>query len=136
MATYNATCINWGNGLVTCSVVGVSDMTLLQSSEYASESDSEMLKDKNGETKGGVFFDHRAKISLEFIPTQGTTAGGTLTITAWPSAGDVVTLTSGNDFSGMNVKGLLDGITFTRSNTRAMMARINLTRYLVNSIPA
>jgi hypothetical protein len=30
---------------------------------------------------------------------------------------------------------IVDGISFTRSNTKALMARINLSRYLQNSVP-
>lgn len=126
--------ILWGlNDMTLASLTGFGAFTLLQSNEYSEEAEKEEIKDSSGVTKAVAYTDRKAKATLEFIPTAGTNVG-TLSVTAWPSVGTTLTVTDAL-FVPMAVTWLVDGVSFTRSNTKALMARINLSRYLEGAIP-
>ncbi|MEY4387925.1 MAG: hypothetical protein RLY20_3208, partial [Verrucomicrobiota bacterium] len=54
--------------------------------------------------------------------------------TSYPSAGVTISLTDAL-ISPFNATFIVDGVTFSRSNTAALMARISISRYLQNSVP-
>jgi hypothetical protein len=133
MAAYKGYGIAWGNAGVACTAGGLGVMTLLQSREYSGESSEELIPDASGNTATVVKYDHRIKSSFEFYPTSGTNAA-TCTVTTWPTAGDTISVTDAN-FNPGGTTYVVDGCTVTGGNTRALMARINLTKYVPNSIP-
>jgi len=126
--------ILFGTGSTVATLTGLGSLTLLQSSDFSSEADEELIKDASGNTSGVIKYDHRAKATLEFIPTSGSNVG-TLAVTAYPSAGATLALTDAL-FTPIDETWIVDGVNFTRSNTKALMARINLSRYLQNGVPA
>ena len=128
--------ILFGTGSTVGTLTGLGSLTLLQSSDYSSEADEELIKDASGNTSGVIKYDHRAKATLEFIPTSGSNVG-TLVVTAslFPSAGATLALTDAL-FTPLGGTWIVDGVSCPRSNTKALMARINLSRYLQNSVPA
>jgi hypothetical protein len=125
--------ILFGTDSTTATLTGLGTLTLLQGSEVGHEAQKEEIKDGAGNTKGLCYYDHANKAQLEFIPTSGSNVG-TLAVTTFPSAGVTLALTD-SLFSPIAGTFVVDGVTFTRSNTKALMARINLSRYLQNSVP-
>jgi len=125
--------ILFGTDSTVATLTGLGTLTLLQSSEFNHEADEELVKDGAGNTKQVAKFDHRVKATLEFIPTSGSNVG-TLAVTGYPSAGVTLALTDAL-FTPLSATFIVDGVSFTRSNTKALMARINLSRYLQNSVP-
>lgn len=126
--------ILFGTSSTAATLTGLGTLTLLQSSEVAGEADEYLVKDGAGNTKGVAKYDHREKATLEFIPTSGSNVG-TLAVTSYPSAGVTLALTDAL-FSPLNSTWIVDNCSLTRSNTAALMARISLSRYLQNSVPA
>lgn len=126
--------ILFGTGSTSATLTGLGTLTLLQSSDFNAEADEELIKDANGNTSGVVKYDHRAKATLEFVPTSGSNVG-TLEVTSYPSAGATLALTDVL-FQPIGATWIVDSVSLTRSNTKALMARINLSRYLQNGIPA
>ena len=134
MALYQGCGILFGlNDVTVGSIAGFGAFTLLQGSEYTEEVEKEEIKDSSGVTKAVALFDRKAKATLELIPTVGTNVG-TLACTAWPSATSLLTITD-SLFTPIADVWIVDGITFTRSNTKALMARISLSAYLEGSVP-
>lgn len=131
--TFIGSGIAFGTGSTTSTLTGLGTITLLQSAEMGAESDEALVKDADGNTKSVAKFDHRLKGTIEFVPTSGT-AVGTLAVTAYPSAGVTISLTDAL-LAPFNATFIVDGVTFSRSNTAAMMARISISRYLQNSVP-
>lgn len=125
--------ILFGNGHVAATLTGLGTLALSQSAEYNSESDEELALDATGSVGMVAKYNHRAKATLEFIPNSGTNTG-TLTISSWPSAGSTLALTDAQCVP-FGVTWLVDSLQLTSSNTKALMARISLSRYLANSIP-
>lgn len=133
MAAFKGYGIAWGNEAVTCTCGGFGVLTLLQSREYGGESSEELVADASGNTALVAKYDHRVKGTLEFYPTRGTNAA-TCTVTTWPTAGDTISITDSNFQPGGGTY-LVDGCTVTGGNTRALLARVNLSKYIPNSIP-
>ena len=133
MAAYKGYGIAWGNANVTATAGGLGAMTLLQSREYGGESSEELIADASGNTATVVKYDHRVKATFEFYPTYGTNAA-TATVSTWPTAGDTISITDSNFTPGGGTY-IVDGCSVTGGNTRALMARINLSKYTVNSVP-
>ena len=132
--TVNGAGVLFGIGdLASATLVGIGALTLLQSCEVSNESDEELIKDSAGSTKTVVKYDLKSKAVLEFIPTSGTQTG-TVSVTAWPTVGATLAL-SDTTFAPISATWVVDAMNFSRSNTRALMCRINLSRYLDNTVP-
>lgn len=129
---YNGVGILFGNGHVTGSIVGMGSLTHIQSLDYNTDSDEDIVRDSSGATAQVTKYDHRAKATLEFVPVSGTNVG-TLGLTA-VTAGVTLALTD-SLFTNAGVTWLVDACNVVSSNTKAVMARINLSRYLDNAIP-
>lgn len=125
--------ILFGLGSTAATLTGLGSLSLEQSQEYNHESDEELVLDSSGNVATVAKYNHRAKATLEFIPTSGSNTG-TLSVTTWPSAGVTLAITDAT-FTPIGVTWLVDSLQLTRSNTKALMARISLSRYLQNSIP-
>lgn len=125
--------ILFGTSSTAATLTGLGTLTLLQSSELNGEADEEIVRDGNGNTKSVTKYDHREKATLEFIPTSGSNVA-TLAVTAYPSAGVTLALVDAL-MTPLNSTWIVDGCNLTRSNTKALMARINLSRYLQNTVP-
>jgi hypothetical protein len=123
----------FGTDSTSATLTGLGTLTLLQGSEAGHEADEELIKDGAGNTKTVCKYDHRIKAQLEFVPTTGSNVG-TLAVTGYPSAGTTLALTDAL-FTPIAGTFIVDGISFTRSNTKALMARMNLSKYLQNSLP-
>jgi hypothetical protein len=135
MATFTGTGILFAVGDVTHTISGIAafNLALLQSVDYNEESDKEEIKDSVGNTKSVAYYDRKAKATLEFVPNTGTNTG-TVTITTWPTIGTTITITDAI-FAPIGAAWIVDGLNLTRSNTKALMARINLARYIDGAIP-
>ncbi len=120
-------------GDVNVTLTGLGALTLLQSSEVTHEADEELIKDSTGSTRSIAKYDLRSKAVLEFVPTAGTQTG-TVAVTAWPTIGSTIAFTD-STFTPIAGNWIVDGLNFSRSNTRALMCRINLSKYTDNTIP-
>ena len=118
---------------LTATIVGVADITLLQDMELSHTAENEQIKDGSNNTKTLVYSDHNDSLSVNFYPTSGT-ATGSATFAARPSAGATLAFTDAN-FSPITATFALDKVTHTRSNSKAMMMRLELSRYLNNAVP-
>lgn len=134
MATATGSGVLFALGDVTHTLTGLGALTLLQSAEVGFESDEELIKDANGNTKAVVKYDIKKKATLEFVPTSGTNSA-TLAVTAWPTIGSTITITDAL-FTPIQGAWLVDALNLTRSNTKALMARLNLSNYIDGSVPA
>jgi hypothetical protein len=136
MAQFFGYGILFGVGSSAATLSGLGTLSLGQSQEYNSESDEDLVLDSSGNVAAVAKFNHRAKATLEFVPTTGTNTAntGTLTVSSWPSAGSTLAITDAL-FQPLGVTWIVDSLQLTRSNTSKLMARISLSRYLVNSIP-
>lgn len=125
--------ILFGVGSSAVTVGGLA--TLIQGYEVTGPADEERIKDGAGNTKSVAYSDHSREARLEFIPTLGTNVG-TLTVTSWPSAGTTLAVTDAL-FTPIAGTWICRGEPeWTGSNTRSLMARINLVKFLPNSVPA
>lgn len=132
------TAVLWGLSDIAGVTLSASLTNLLfQSAEVNEESQEELIKDASGNTKAVAKYDIARKATLEFVPTGGTAVatGGTITISSWPTAGTTLTITN-STFTPIGGAWIVDSWNWTRSNTRAAMARVSLSRYVDNSVPA
>ncbi len=125
--------ILFGVGSSSATLTGLGSLSLGQSQEFNAESDEELVRDSDGNTKQATYYDHRATATLEFIPTSGSNVG-TLAVTSWPSIGTTLVVTDAL-FTPIGATWIVSGVQLTRSNTKVLMGRINLKRFLQNSIP-
>lgn len=130
--TFVGRAIVFGTGSTTATVTGSGVMTLLQSADATSDADTEQIKDASGNTATLAFYDHKVKATVEFIPS--ITAGGTMTITSLPSAGVTLALTDSVN-APLSGTWVVESCQDTASNTKAVMLRISLAKYLQNSLP-
>lgn len=109
-------------------------LTQLQSLDFARKADKEQIKDGTANTSGVSYSDERDEVSIDFIFSSGT-GTGSATVTAVPSPGSLLTLTD-SSFTPLGKTFLLDEFSVSRGNTKAMMAKISLSRYVANSLPS
>lgn len=121
-------------GDVNVTLTGLGSLSLLQSCEVSFEAEEEVIKDSSGNTKNVTKYDRRKKATLEFIPTSGTNTG-TVVVTDYPAIGTTITITDAN-YTPIQGAWIVDALNLTRSNTKALMARINLTNHIDGGIPA
>jgi len=125
----------WGMpGLSAQTLTGLGSMKLIQSAEYNYESDEEPIRDNVGNTSQVTKYDHRAKATLEFIPTSSSNTGTITIASVGPSIGATLAVTDA-EFTPIGATWIVDGISYTRGNTKALLCRVNLSRYLTNSLP-
>ena len=118
----------------TGTLVGTAALSQIQSLDFARKATKEQIKDGNGNTSGVAYSDHEDSVTLDFIYSSGT-ATGSATLTDVPSPGNLVTLTDAN-FTPLTKTLLLDEFSASRGNTKAMMAKVTLSRYINNSLPS
>jgi hypothetical protein len=135
MATVVGSGVLFGCGTTSVTIAGLA--TLIQSTEVSGPAEEERIKDSSGNTKAVAYSDHSREARLEFVPTAGTNTG-TLTVTAsvMPSAGTTLAVTDAQFIPIAGTWVCRGEPEWTGSNSRAMMARINLIRFLPNSIPS
>lgn len=134
--TFQGVGILWGfPGGPTGTITGMSTaMTQLQALEFTSRSQKEQIKDGNGNTSALAYTDHEDSATIDFVFSTGT-GSGAATLTAAPAAGALVTLTDSN-FTPLTKTLVLDEFSVSRGNTKAMMAKVTLSRYINNSLPS
>lgn len=135
--TYQGYGILWGVGSLLGTIAGMGTLALNQDMDFSVEADEDLTKDSSGNTAAVTKYDHKAKANLNFVYTVGTnlgTAQVTHALTALALPGVTIALTDAN-FTPITSAMIIDSIGYTRSNTKAMMAKISLTRYLNNAIP-
>jgi hypothetical protein len=115
-------------------LTGVGSLTQIQSLDFARKAQKEQTKDGNGNTAGVSYSDHEDSATIDFVFSSGT-ATGAATVTDVPSPGALVTLTDSN-FTPLTKTLLCDEFSASRGNTKAMMAKITLSRYINNSLPS
>jgi len=132
--TYVGTALIFGASGTAATLQGLGALTMLQGADWSHESKKEEIPDASGNTKTIAFYDLTSKAVLDFIPSTTATGAGSITMTTFPTAGSVVTLTD-QEFTPMVGPFVVDSCSITKSNTGAAMAKVNLTRYLSNSLP-
>lgn len=133
MATVVGAGILFGVNGTSVTVGGLA--TLIQGYEVSGPAEEEIVKDSGGDAKAVAYSNHSREARLEFIPTGGTNTAN-LTISAWPSAGTTLAITDAK-FTPVAGTWICRGEPdWTGSNTKAMMARLNLVKFLANSLPA
>jgi hypothetical protein len=109
----------------------------VQSLDFTRKSQKEQTKDGNGNTAGVAYYDHEDSATIDFVFSGSTTAIGNTTMleTAVPTPGALATLTD-TSFTALTKTLLVDEFSVTRGNTKAMMAKVSLSRYINNSLPS
>jgi hypothetical protein len=118
----------------TGTLVGTGALSQIQSLDFARKATKEQVKDGSGNTSAVSYSDHEESSTIDFVFSNGTNTGAA-TLTDVPSPGDLVTLTDAN-FSPLSKTLLCDEFSVSRGNTKAMMAKITLSRYINNSLPS
>jgi hypothetical protein len=126
----------WGfPGTTTgATLTGFSPVTQIQGLEYSRKAQKDQVKDNTGNTSMVAYSDHEDNFSIDFVPNAGTNTG-TLTVTALPSPGTTLAFTDTN-FTVMTATFIVDEVSVSRANNKAMMAKLSLSRYLNNGVPA
>jgi len=131
--TYNGLGVLWGLSSTIGTITGLGALSLAQSEEATLSADEELIRDPDGNTKTVVKYDHKAKATLEFIPTSSSNTG-TITVTMIP-AGATVAITDAN-LTTVGGTWIVDDCVAVRSNTKELMARVSLSKYITNTVPA
>ncbi len=118
----------------TGTLTGTGALSQIQSLDFSRKATKEEIKDGSGNTSGVAYSDHQDSATIDFIFTSGT-ATGSATLTDVPSPGALATLTDAN-FTPISKTLLIDEFTVTRGNTKALMAKVSLSRYINNSLPS
>ena len=135
MNVYGAA-VSWGlSDLAGVSLSASLNNLLFQSAEVNEEVQEELIKDAGGSTKSVAKYDLARKATMELIPCSTAVTGGTITISSWPSAGGTISITN-TTFTPIAGAWIVDSWNWTRGNTKALMARISLSKYIDNSVPA
>ena len=121
--------------VTSISLASLCNLTHVQSLEVTPESDEELIKDGRGVTKIINKYDMRSKATFEFVMVSGTNTG-TLSVAAgtYPTVGATVTIAN-SVFEPIAGVWVVDGLNFSRGNTRSMLARINLSKYTEGAVP-
>jgi len=114
------------------SIAGLCQLTHIQSLEVSEESDEEPTKDGNGNTKVVNKYDLKRKATIEFVHTSGSTADAV--VTSYPSIGATISIAN-TTFIPIAGAWVVDNLNWSRGNTRSLMGRISLTRYIDGAIP-
>ncbi len=126
--------ILWGfPGAATQTLTGLGVMSQLQTMEFTRKAEREKIKDGTGNTSARCYSDHEDGAVIDFIPTSGTNTG-TLTVASLPSVGSTLTFTDAQ-FTPITAIFCLDDLSVSRANTKAMMAKLTVSRDVNNSIP-
>jgi len=130
------TAVSWGlSDIAGVSLSASLNNLLFQSAEINEETQEELMRDAGGSVKAVAKYDVSRKATLEFIPTGGTATGGTITVSSWPTAGTTISITN-TTFTPIAGAWIVDSWNWTRGNTKALMARVSLSKYVDNSVPA
>jgi hypothetical protein len=70
---------------------------------------------------------------IDFVANSGTNVGN-ITVASLPAIGSTLAFTDGN-FTPFSSTFMLDDVSVSRGNTKAMMAKLTLSRYLNNGVP-
>jgi hypothetical protein len=132
--TFKGAAVLWGTATTTGTISALGSVILTQSSDVSVEHQKEVVKDADGNTKQITYYDQSLKASMEFVPTTTATDAGSITISAMLTAGVTCALAD-TAFTPIAGTWLVEGCSLTRSNTKAVMAKVDLVRYLNNSIP-
>lgn len=128
----------YGNGILfgtsstSGTLAGLGTLSLLQGLDTTDSSDEELIQDTSGNVSAVIKFNHKRKATLDFVPTNSTNTG-TVSVTA-VTAGVTAALTDSN-FTPISDTFIVDECALTRSNTKALMAKISLSTYLQNNVP-
>ena len=115
-------------------LTGTGALSQIQSLDFSRKATKEQVRDNTGNTSGVAYSDHEDSATIDFIFTSGT-ASGSATLTDVPSPGALVTLTDAN-FTPLTKTLLCDEFSVSRGNTKALMAKITLSRYINNNLPS
>lgn len=124
----------WGfPGGAPQTLTGLGVMSQIQTMEFNSKAQKEQVRDGNGNTSMVAYTDHEYAPVIDFVVTSGSNAGNA-TISSLPAVGSTIAFTDAN-FTVFSNTFMLDDISLSRGNTKAMMAKLTLSRYLNNSLP-
>ena len=115
-------------------LTGSGAITQVQSLDFNRKATKEQVRDGTGNTVAVAYSDHEDSATIDFV-FSSSTATGSLTCTEVPTPGQLCTLTDAN-FTPIAKTLLIDDVSFSRGNTKAMMAKITLSRYITNSLPS
>lgn len=134
MATTKGKYIIFGNPTVAGTISGMGTLDLLQSAEYTNQSDAEETRGRTGNVESKTFYNNRARVSLDWVLTSGTT--GALTVAAVLTPGTTLAVAD-SSLSVMSdtYQVTEEGVTLTTSNTGATRARIALENYIDGAVP-
>ena len=115
-------------------LTGTAALSQIQSLDFARKAQKEQIKDSVGNTSAVAYTDHEDSATVDFIVSSGTNTGS-LTLASVPSPGELATLTDSN-FTPLSKTLLIDEFSVSRGNTKAMLAKVTLSRYINNSLPS
>lgn len=115
-------------------LTGLGVLTQLQSLEFETKAQKEKIVDGTGSTSAVGYLDPEDNVTLDFIITSGTNTGS-LTVTAVPQPGSTLAITDSN-FTPISKTFLVNSCPISRANSKAAMAKLDLSRYINNSLPS
>jgi hypothetical protein len=134
MATTKGKYIIFGNPTTAGTISGMGTLDLLQGVEYANSSDAEEVRDRDGDVASKTFYNNRARLSLDWVITSGTTGG--LTVAAVLAPGTTLAIADASlSVISDTYQVTEEGVSLTTSNTGAVRARISLENYIDGAVP-
>ena len=126
----------WGfPGGPSATLTGLGSLSQIQSLDFSAKAQKDQIKDGNGNTSGIVYSDEEHSASLDFILSNTATIDGSMPVSSVPSPGALITLVD-SIMTPMGKTWVLDDVSMVRSITKAATAKLTLSRYIANSIPA
>lgn len=135
MATTKGKGIIFGIGTLTGTIAGLGSISsLAQGLDYSKSSDKEETRDADGDVAAVSYYNEKDSAVLDWVVSSGSTAA--ITVTQALSPGATLALTD-STFTPISATWLVadGGSSFTFSNTGALRARVNLEKYVANSLP-
>lgn len=134
MATTKGKYIIFGNPTTAGTISGMGTLDLLQGAEYSNQSDAEEVRDRDGDVASKTFYNNRARLSLDWVITSGTTGG--LTVAAVLAPGTTLAIADASlSVISDTYQVTEEGVSLTTSNTGAVRARISLENYIDGAVP-
>lgn len=128
MPTTLGSAIIWGNASTNQTLTGLGPLTLLEGREHSRQADKDETRDADGDVSAVAYYNENETVSLRFAIAQSSCTG-------LPSMGSTLTLVDTN-YTAVAAKWIVEKVNTTGTNTKAVMAAVDLQRYISNAIPA
>ena len=119
--------ILWGVNSTVATLTGLGALTLLESRDHSAEADKDEVRDVNGNVKTVTYYNKRDTASLRFAVAQTY-------VSFLPSIGATLAITDAA-YVPMGQTWIVDKVATQATNTKALMATLDLIRYTDGAVP-